>query len=99
MVLVLVFAMSGGVYAAKHYVITSTKQISPKVIPVLKGKAGASGAAGPRGAPGSQGTAGANGSNGELCEIVIPISTGLLARTPSGARRSYRPSRQFAILV
>lgn len=30
--LALVFAMSGGVYAASKYVITSTKQISPKVL-------------------------------------------------------------------
>ena len=32
MTLALVFAMSGGAYAASKYVITSTKQISPKVL-------------------------------------------------------------------
>ncbi|HWY17232.1 MAG TPA: hypothetical protein VNY27_00830 [Solirubrobacteraceae bacterium] len=71
--LALVFAMSGGAYAAGHYLITSTKQISPKVLKALKGangKAGAAGLAGPagaqgtQGAPGPQGAAGAKGENG-----------------------------------
>ena len=35
----LVFAMSGGAYAAKKYLITSTSQISPKVLKSLQGKA------------------------------------------------------------
>ncbi len=69
----LVFAMTGGAYAAGRYLITSTKQISPKVLKSLQGKAGARGATGPQGpagvagvgAPGSQGPAGAGGSKGE----------------------------------
>jgi Collagen triple helix repeat (20 copies) len=67
MTLALVFAMSGGAYAAKHYLITSTKQISPKVLKSLVGKAGPAGAPGARGAAGpagSQGPAGAKGENG-----------------------------------
>ena len=78
--LALVFAMTGGAYAAKHYLITSTKQISPKVLKSLQGKAGpagkngANGAAGPAGAqgahgaqgpPGAAGSNGTNGTNGE----------------------------------
>jgi hypothetical protein len=59
--LALVFAMSGGAYAAGRYVITSTKQISPKVLKQLKGT---NGAAGTPGAPGSAGTAGAAGKEG-----------------------------------
>jgi hypothetical protein len=57
----LVFAMTGGAYAAKKYLITSTKQISPKVLTALKGKAGATGAAG---APGPKGATGATGATG-----------------------------------
>jgi hypothetical protein len=73
--LALVFAMSGGAYAAGRYVITSTKQISPKVLKSLQGKPGAvgkPGAAGPAGPAGSgatgpagpTGPAGATGSTG-----------------------------------
>ena len=72
----LVFAMGGGAaYAASHYLITSTKQISPKVLKSLTGKpgpagpagtAGAAGAgsAGPQGAAGAKGETGAPGANG-----------------------------------
>jgi hypothetical protein len=81
----LVFAMSGGAYAAKKYLITSPKQISPSVLKALKGKAGAPGpagapgAAGPAGAPGvpgakgengAAGTSGTNGTNGTNGESV-----------------------------
>ncbi len=62
--LALVFAMSGGAYAAKKYLITSTKQISPSVLKQLQGKAGAAGAPGAAGAQGAQGPAGPAGSAG-----------------------------------
>jgi hypothetical protein len=74
MTVALVFAMSGGAYAAGKYVITSTKQISPKVLKSLVGKAGKAGAngapgpagpAGPQGAQGPAGPAGAAGAKGE----------------------------------
>lgn len=39
MTLALVFAMSGGAYAAKKYVISSTKQIKPSVLKQLQGNA------------------------------------------------------------
>jgi hypothetical protein len=69
----LVLAMSGGAYAAGKYLITSTKQISPKVLKSLQGKtgkAGIPGAQGPAGAPGTgtpgaQGPAGAAGPKGD----------------------------------
>jgi hypothetical protein len=67
----LVFAMSGGAYAASKYLITSTKQISPKVLKSLQGKTGKPGANGAPGAPGPvgpagpQGPAGAAGAKGE----------------------------------
>jgi hypothetical protein len=57
----LVFAMSGGAFAAKRYLITSTGQISPKVLRSLQGKVGATGvqgAVGPGGCGWSCGSAG-----------------------------------------
>jgi hypothetical protein len=68
MTLALVFAMSGGAYAAKHYLITSTKQISPKVLKQLQGKAGKAGVNGANGAnglPGKEGALGKEGAKGE----------------------------------
>jgi hypothetical protein len=69
--LALVFAMTGGAYAASKILITSTKQISPKVLKSLQGKAGKAGAngaqgpAGATGAAGPQGPGGAAGAKGE----------------------------------
>ncbi len=69
-IVALVFAMTGGAYAAKHYLITNTKQISPKVLKQLKGQNGkngangAAGAAGANGKDGAQGLPGKDGNNG-----------------------------------
>jgi hypothetical protein len=63
--LAVVFAMSGGAYAASKYVINTTKQINPKVLAALKGKTGANGSQGPAGPAGPQGPAGAAGAKGE----------------------------------
>lgn len=62
--LALVFAMTGGAYAASRYLITSTKQIKPSVLAQLKGKSGAAGAAGAQGPQGPQGPQGARGETG-----------------------------------
>jgi hypothetical protein len=68
--LALVLSMSGGALAANHFLISSTKQISPKVLKKLKGAtgkagaAGATGAAGKEGAPGKEGTPGKTGERG-----------------------------------
>jgi hypothetical protein len=63
--LAMVFAMSGGAYAASKYLITSTKQISPKVLKALKGKNGTNGTNGANGANGKDGAPGAPGTAGE----------------------------------
>lgn len=62
--LALVFAMSGGAYAASKYVITSTKQIKPSVLKSLQGKAGKTGTNGAPGATGAAGPAGLTGPTG-----------------------------------
>lgn len=59
--LALFLALGGGAYAAKRYLINSTKQINPKVLKALKGKPGA---AGPQGPVGPQGPAGSQGPGG-----------------------------------
>jgi hypothetical protein len=64
--LALVFAMSGGALAAGHYLLTSTSQISPKVLKALKGKSGQRGLAGPAGAAGAKGETGAAGAAGTV---------------------------------
>jgi Collagen triple helix repeat (20 copies) len=63
--LALVFAMSGGALAAGHYLLTSTSQVSPKVLKALKGQTGKTGSVGAQGAQGSQGVQGAQGAHGE----------------------------------
>ena len=58
----LMFSLSGGAPAATHYLITSTKQISPNVLKRLKGARGSrgpQGLTGPNGNPGSPGRVGA----------------------------------------
>ena len=63
--LALVFAMSGGALAANHYLINSTKQISPKVLKKLTGKTGKTGVAGAAGKEGPQGKEGLAGKEGK----------------------------------
>ncbi len=62
--LALFFALGGSALAAKHYLISSTKQISPKVLKKLQGKKGAAGATGPVGPAGPKGETGAKGETG-----------------------------------
>lgn len=62
--LALVFSMSGGALAASHYLIRSTKQISPKVLKELKGRTGNTGATGKEGPAGKTGPEGKVGPEG-----------------------------------
>ncbi len=76
--LALVFAMSGGALAAKHYLIDSTKQISPKVLKKLRGNTGprgARGATGASGAPGKEGPPGKQGNEGRAAPTPETISS------------------------
>ena len=76
--LALAFAMGGTAVAANHYLITSTKQIAPRVLNRLKGRAGptgATGAAGPRGEGGAAGAAGPAGASGAPRGPGAPVTT------------------------
>jgi hypothetical protein len=82
-----VLALGGGTaYAAHHYLLSSTKQISPSVLKALKGNAGP---AGPKGAQGAQGIQGIQGNTGNQGNIgpqgpgAIVLSDTLTAGAPS----------------
>jgi hypothetical protein len=62
--LALLFAMTGGAFAASHYLINSTSQINPKVLRKLAGRAGAPGRSGAQGGVGPQGSQGPQGGQG-----------------------------------
>jgi Collagen triple helix repeat (20 copies) len=92
MTLALVFAMTGGAYAAKRYLITSTKQISPSVLKALAGKPGPAGAAGVMGLQGSTGPAGPQGPAGAKGETGPEGKTGSQGATgPKGATGATGP--------
>jgi hypothetical protein len=89
----LLFAMSGGALAANHYLLNSTKQISPSVMKKLKGRTGktgktgatgATGVTGPTGPQGAKGTSGTNGTNG----VNGKDGFSALSTLPSGASES-----------
>jgi hypothetical protein len=84
-VVALIFAMTGGAWAAKKYVITSTKQIKPSVLTQLKGVAGATGPQGPAGASGKDGAKGETGATGAPGAPGAPGPAGPTGTTlPSG---------------
>lgn len=81
--LALFLAMAGGAYAAKRYLINSTRQISPKVLKQLRGARGPRGETGPLGPIGPQGETGLTGHGGQRGEkgergvsAVAPLSPG-----------------------
>jgi hypothetical protein len=63
MVAALLFALSGGAYAAGRVIIKSKSQISPKVLKEIE-KKGPRGRAGEKGVPGANGINGKDGTNG-----------------------------------
>jgi len=75
--LALSLAVTGVAAGAGRYILTSTKQISPKVLRSLRGKAGSQGPRGPAGAAGATGAAGVAGPPGEtgLTGLTGPADT------------------------
>jgi hypothetical protein len=83
----LVFSMTGGALAAQRYLITSTKQINPRVLRSLKGRpgpAGNQGPAGKAGTAGKDGTNGRDGANGEPGPLLSELPSGKSERGTYG---------------
>jgi hypothetical protein len=79
--LALFVALGGTSMAARHYIITSTKQIKPSVLKKLHGAVGKTGAKGAAGAPGASGGPGTQGKEG-------PAGPSALSTLPSGQSES-----------
>jgi hypothetical protein len=73
--LALFVALGGSAVAARHFLITSTRQIKPSVLHALRGAAGARGPSGPAGAQGAPGPAGPQGPAGPAGPVELsPLS-------------------------
>lgn len=77
-VIALIFAMTGGAFAAK-YAVTSTNQIKPSVLKALKGKPGP---VGPQGSAGPLGPTGAAGKDG--ASVTASSFIGVKGTCPNG---------------
>jgi hypothetical protein len=79
--LALFFSLSSGALAARHFLITSTKQIKPSVLSAIRGHAGtagdpgSAGSSGPKGAAGPTGAPGAPGTTSAIPEVLAPEQT------------------------
>ncbi len=74
--LALFVASAGTSIAARHYLITSTKQIKPSVLKKLKGAKGPKGSKGAIGAIGATGAAGAAGAQGPGGVVTTAVFNG-----------------------
>lgn len=86
----LLIAMTGTAFGARQYLVTSTKQISPRVIKKLRGVQGKRGVRGSAGAPGAQGVPGAQGARGPVGETGPAGPAG--ATGPAGETGSAGPA-------
>lgn len=95
--LALLFSMSGGAFAAKHYLVDSTSQISPKVLKTLRkhrGTTGARGPIGPTGAAGGPGPEGPRGAAGPEGPQGLQGPIGSL-KTPEVFEKSLSPATEL----
>jgi hypothetical protein len=97
--LALVLAMGGGALAATHYLITSTKQISPHVLRQLRGHRGPQGRTGKQGPPGKPGgPRGRRGPEGPAGPPGLVGVQGPIGFTgPKGARGPEGPAGASAL--
>jgi hypothetical protein len=100
--LALVFAMSGGALAAKHYLINSTGQINPKVLKKLRGRRGLPGITGIDGATGPSGPAGPSGAIGGSKAFNTNSGQGILEFPPANQPESVAslslPAGNFSVV-
>jgi hypothetical protein len=98
----LVVALGGTAVAAKKYVITSTKQISPKVLQQLRGRTGPmgpTGLQGPRGTDGTAGPAGADGPAGPSSIVSLTHADILNFSGGAAAELTALPAGQWLVVA
>jgi hypothetical protein len=74
--LAIVLSMSGSAVAANHYLLSSSKQISPRLIHKLKGNTGPTGPTGQQGPAGPMGKEGKQGPAGKNLTAETPLPSG-----------------------
>jgi hypothetical protein len=94
----LIFAMTGGAFAANKWIITSKKQIKPSVLKQIQGKngipgsPGAVGPAGPVGPSGPQGLRGENGTPGTSGKDGVSVTS---TQLPAGNEKCPQGGSEF----
>jgi Collagen triple helix repeat (20 copies) len=97
-ILALLAAMTGTGYATGRYIITSTNQVSPKVLKQLRGNIGPQGpqgAPGARGSTGAQGAQGATGGQGPVGPQGLPGTARAYAQVVTGINPTYDGNHGF----
>lgn len=68
--------LSSGALAARHFLLSSSKQVSPKVLAKLRAQGGTPGPAGPRGLDGDTGAPGDRGARGPMSAVPATLAPG-----------------------